>query len=270
MITNFFTKNNFLLFLISLPFIFMTWKFINYDFWNDEIYTLKHFTFVPFATVITDYHVPNNHRFFNLINKCYLSVLGIRELFYLMDYPFIIRIIPFIFSFGTLLYVYFTGKKFFNEFTAFAALIILLTSIPFYNYFIQIRGYSASMFFISMMVLDAMRYENNPSRKDFILLALSVFFAVYTIPLNLYFVFSLAFFYLFLIIRTFLRRLKNENVYYLRKYFVILAVIITGTSMSLLFYLPVFKEVFFNEYVKSNGWFGARLYRYFLMLPLHF
>ncbi len=265
------SKNNLLLLLAFLPFIYMTWKFINYDFWNDEIYTLKHFTFVPFATILIDYHVPNNHIFFNLINKCYLSVLCIRSLFYLMDYPFIIRIIPFIFSIGTVLYIFFTGKKFFNEFTVLVALIILLTTIPFYNFFLQIRGYSASMFFVSMMVFHTMRYESKPSRKDFIFLTLSVFFAAYSVPLNLYFIFSLFFFYMLFIANFIFRKWKKENdTRFEKKYFAIMFAIIAGTGMSLLFYFPIFKEVFFNEYVKSNGWFSSKSPGEFSLLASRF
>lgn len=247
--------------VIFLPFIFISCRFINYDFWNDEVYTLKHFTFVPFAAVMTDYHVPNNHIFFNLINKCYLSVLDIGSLFYLMDYPFIIRLIPFIFSIGTLLYVFFTGKLFFNELTGLVALIILTTTIPFYNFFLQIRGYSASMFFLSMLVFHAMRYEKNSSHKDFIFIFLSTFFAAYTIPLNMYYILSLVLFNLIFIIGPIFKRgkkEKNENyTHFEKKHLFMLTAITAGIGMSLLFYIPLFKEVFFNEYVKNPGWFGS-------------
>ncbi|HFB99307.1 MAG TPA: hypothetical protein ENJ53_00745, partial [Phaeodactylibacter sp.] len=76
------------------------------DFWNDEIYTLKHFVFVPLSTTLSDYHVPNNHIFFNFLNNIYLKVCGVDNLYDLMDNPPLIRILPFLYSVGTLFYAY--------------------------------------------------------------------------------------------------------------------------------------------------------------------
>ncbi|MFK7775093.1 MAG: hypothetical protein AB8F94_23330 [Saprospiraceae bacterium] len=60
------------LLLVFIAFYFIQKDHLNLDFWNDEIYTLKHFIFAPIATTLSDYHVPNNHIFFNLINNIYL------------------------------------------------------------------------------------------------------------------------------------------------------------------------------------------------------
>ena len=118
---------------------------ISTDLWNDEIYTLKHFTFVPLMKTCTDYHVPNNHIFFNLVNNLYLRMTGIHSLDNLMDYPWVIRLVSLLYSLLSLFVMYLTGRKFFNRSTAYISVILLLTSIPFLNYATQVRGYGLSM-----------------------------------------------------------------------------------------------------------------------------
>ena len=57
------------LLIIFIGFYWIQKDHINLDFWNDEIYTLKHFVFAPITTTLSDYHVPNNHIFFNRIKN---------------------------------------------------------------------------------------------------------------------------------------------------------------------------------------------------------
>jgi hypothetical protein len=69
-----------LLLFATVLFGWLVYSFVNVDFWNDEIYTLKAFTFVPLHTTLTDYHAPNNHVFLNLVDNLYLRLLGINTL----------------------------------------------------------------------------------------------------------------------------------------------------------------------------------------------
>ena len=50
--------------LIFIGFCMVQSILLNNDFWNDELYTLDKFTFVPISQTLWDYHVPNNHIFF--------------------------------------------------------------------------------------------------------------------------------------------------------------------------------------------------------------
>lgn len=50
------------------------------DFWSDEIYSVKEFILVPITKTLTDYHVPNNHVFANLIDNIYLKVIQVHSL----------------------------------------------------------------------------------------------------------------------------------------------------------------------------------------------
>src|SRR6185436_19317157 len=256
----FFLNKKFLLFLALLPFFYMTYSFASLDFWNDEMYSLRYFTFVPLATTVTDYHVPNNHIFFNLLNQIFLRTAGISDLHRLMDDPFLIRLLPFIYSLGTLFYLWLTGKKFFNEFTAFLSVAILATTFPFFSYFLQMRGYGLSMFFLMVMIYHTWNLESNFSRKDFLLVVLAVCLSIYTIPLNLYFVFSIGVFYFIRVTIycfNFFRR-KHEHrriIFFPGKNFKIIIALAIGSACSFLLYLPIYKQVFFNNYVKSHGWF---------------
>ena len=95
--------------VVALYFIFK--NRLNLDFWNDEIYTLKNFVFVPLSTTLLDYHVPNNHIFFNFLNNVYLKTIGIENLFDLMNNPAQLRILPFCYTVGTIIFTYLIGKK---------------------------------------------------------------------------------------------------------------------------------------------------------------
>ena len=56
--------SSFIVFLSALFFTSALLYFFNNDFWQDEIYTITHFIYVPFKTVVTDYHTTNNHILF--------------------------------------------------------------------------------------------------------------------------------------------------------------------------------------------------------------
>lgn len=244
--------------LSLLPFVYIVIQYIQLDFWNDEVYTLNHFTLVPLIDTITDYHAPNNHVFFNLINNLYLQLTGITDIRWLADHPFFIRIVSLLYAVGTLIYTYAAAKKRFNDYTAIIAVIILCSTITYYNFFLQVRGYGLSMFLLSMMIFHSLRYESEPAWKDFILIITAACLSSYTIPPNIYFVLSAGIFYFVSGIIHYLKTPKiilKEKDYSTWKYFGIVIALATGTILALLFYLPVYDQVFNNEFAKSFGWF---------------
>ena len=84
-------------FLSIIAFFLGLLYFINNDFWQDEIYSVYHFVFVPAKTTITDYHTTNNHILFSLILNLYRTLFGFQQIS-VLNQPWLLRIIPFIIS----------------------------------------------------------------------------------------------------------------------------------------------------------------------------
>ncbi|MEI6821969.1 MAG: glycosyltransferase family 39 protein [Bacteroidota bacterium] len=221
------------------------------DLWNDEIYTLRHFTLVPLLTTCTDYHVPNNHLFFNLINNLYLNIIGLKHLSSLMNHVWIIRIIPLLYTIITVFIMYLIGGKFFNKTTAFLSVIILLTTIPFLNYAAQVRGYSLSMLLFTLILYYILSSIVTSKTYKYIIIAIFTALLIYTIPSNIYFVGSLIIFFIF----RFLYYLYQSKGKLVGSYLNLLLIIslTLGIGIALVLYKPIFKEVFYNEYVVSHA-----------------
>jgi hypothetical protein len=171
-----------------LVFSFAVINNIDKQLWNDEIYTLDHFTLVQLQKTISDYHVPNNHIFYNLINSLVLKTFGIESIDSLLHNPVILRIISFLFSIITCIFVFRTTLSLFNQKTAWLALVILMTSIVFTNFALQVRGYSLSMMLSSIILFYHSTYQKKPSRKSLVFLLLFSSLLIYSILSNLWYV----------------------------------------------------------------------------------
>jgi len=223
------------------------------DLWNDEIYTLRYFTLVPFSTTCTDYHVPNNHVFFNLINNIYLKLIGIKSIGTLMDHVWIIRIIPLLYTILSLFIMYIIGKKFFNKTTAYLSIIILLTTIPFLNYAAQVRGYSLSILLFTTLLYYIMSCNITVKIYKYIIITILTAFLIYTIPTNFYFIFSLLILYSALFLNKFYKLIHSKSkIQESYSYLYIVLSLCVGIGIALALYAPIFKDVFYNDYVVSN------------------
>ena len=78
----------FLAFLSVIPFAVLLCRYVNLDFYYDELYTLIHYVFVPLKKTVAEYHDANNHYLSNIFNNIYLQVLGVKDVYSLMDYPY--------------------------------------------------------------------------------------------------------------------------------------------------------------------------------------
>ena len=228
-----------------LPFLAWISRFINADFWYDEVFTLNNYVFVPLSKTVTDYAFPNNHIFFNLINNIYLKILGIRNIYPLIDHPWIIRILPLVWTSITVLYLYRICRKFLNPFIADMTLIILVTTVPYYNFALQVRGFGLSTMLLWMMLYYLWSFERNPKLVPAILLVLFTTLALYTIPLNLYFILTIALFYF---LSGIFKPAPNKN-----RPFIIVILICIGIATAFLLYLPVIHDVLHNRFVQSHG-----------------
>lgn len=211
--------------------------------WNDEIYTLRNFVFKGLPGVLWDYHVPNNHILSNVFHWLWIQVSGITDLGQLLDQAWRIRIWPGLLAFLTVCMVYDIGRRAAQPLGGAIAVVVLLTTLAFGNFALQIRGYSLSMFLVTVLIYGAFRIlsARSADRHSFAALALSVFGLLYTIPSNLYAVAAVG------IMLGVLPGKKNK-----RAIFIAWAAMGIGAVAALALYLPMFDQVTGNEYVAAG------------------
>ena len=235
---------------IFIVFALIQASHINVDFWNDEIYTIQHFIFTTLGNTISDYHVPNNHIFFNLINNLYLKIIGISSLHDLFDNPWKLRIIPLIYSFITAYYIYKIGCKYINRTIGLLTLVLFITSLSFYNFSLQIRGYGLSIMLGVLIVYYILNYLNNLNKREIVIVAFLSFFLFYTIPSNLYFLTSIiAALGFYIIIDK-----RNIGDLFYNKYSYLIYAIISGILFTVFLYISIISDVFSNEYVRPGNY----------------
>ena len=154
----------------AIPWLsYVAFEYINLDFWRDEMYSLEHFVFVPITTIVTDYHIPNNHIFANLLNHIFLYTLNLEDTD-LLRYPWKIRILMFLYTIITFVYVYRTGRDFFHPLAGVLSVMILGSTLPFLNCAVQVRGYSLSIMLSAISIYHIIRYHKIGRTKDIILI----------------------------------------------------------------------------------------------------
>lgn len=256
-------KNNTGFLLLCTLLIFYTimqWHQLHADIWNDEMYTLKHFVLVYFRQTVTDYHVPNNHVFFSITEKVFLKIFGQKDLLLLLDKPWIARLSGLLYSYVTIIYVYAFGKKYYSVPVALTAVVMLLFTVPFYNFALQIRGYSLSMMLAVMLIYYVVDYAMTERKKLLLFTSLLTALLLYTIPSNYFLVLPLL---LFLAIAAFVAafRDKEKGKNFLvkllgNKWSISGYSILAGVLLSLLLYAPILHAVFFNSYVAAPKMFN--------------
>lgn len=224
------------------------------DFWSDEIYSMKEFILVPITKTLTDYHVPNNHVFANLIDNIYLKVIQVHSLDQLLHRPYLLRVVPFVFVFVTYFYLYKIGAKFFNRSVALLSAGLLVFNLSYINFSLQIRGYGLS----AMLLIALIYYLFNAleGKKCTIGLVVTTALLFYTTPSNLLFLLGIG---LFLGGKFLIDWKKNKilAVYPLLAF-------CGGIGLALLFYLVIIKDVFFNEYTVRGESFRSEILIYYV------
>lgn len=186
-------------FFITLPaIIYLLVAYLNLDLWYDELVTFDLFVFVPTEKVVTDYLIPNNHIFANLINHFYVHVFALEE-FDLLENPRKVRILFFFYAMIAIIYVCLIGKRFFGNLAGTISVLILITTVPFLNFTLQIRRYSMSMSLVGMLIYHSFLYSQRGTWMNGMIVFLSAALAFYSIPSNIYIVFSIALFFFFFI-----------------------------------------------------------------------
>ncbi|MEN8929223.1 MAG: glycosyltransferase family 39 protein [Flavobacteriales bacterium] len=238
--------------LVFIGFCIVQSILLNNDFWNDELYTLDKFTFVPIFQTLSDYPVPNNHILFNFINNMYLKTIGIDSLNELIETPWKLRIIPLTYSFFTLVFTYKIGVKFFSKNVGIIAAALLVTTIPFFSYSLQIRGYGLSTLFLTALIYFIFNYIKENKSKYLLAIILCTSLLFYTIPSNVYYLVCLLLIFGVISLFKAIQR-KRLGVLFTSNYSKIMYFILIGIGISLCLFFPVFDQVFDNEYVNVRG-----------------
>ena len=217
------------------------------DLWSDEFYTLKWFSLVPFKTTVTDYH-SSNHTLYNIFNYCYLRVLGINSMTFILEHPWIMRLPLLLVALASLLLIYRAGKLISGTLAGVLGVAILTTDIPFQNYCLQLRGYGFTVFFDLLLLFTCLRYLQYKKRTDLVLMAFAAFAAVYSVSSNLYCVVGvLAFFSV-----EFLYDLVKEKTI-VSSYWKPMVAVLIGLAIALLCFSPGIKEVFTSPFVSRKA-----------------
>ncbi|MDM8553174.1 hypothetical protein QUF75_00370 [Desulfococcaceae bacterium HSG7] len=150
------------------------WTMATTSLWTDEIYTIANFSSQGLWTVLTDYHAPNNHIFFNLLN----SLTPYSDSYH----PLRARLWSFVAMSGTIVFtlVFFFRRR---AFLAGALCLCLLgASWNHLNFMLQARGYGILAFCALATSLTLISYQH--SQKVFFLFALTLlsFIGTWTVP----------------------------------------------------------------------------------------
>ncbi len=90
-----------------------------------------------------------------------------------MDHPWVIRIWQLPYTIITFAIFYLLCEKFFNKNIAIISTILLATSIPYYNFALQVRGYSLSIMLLCIVLYCLWNFEQRFRWIDGLLLAVA-------------------------------------------------------------------------------------------------
>jgi hypothetical protein len=247
--------NSIFIFIGFLPLAFWVFKYINYDLWYDEIFSLKDYALVNYNTTFFYYPAPNNHIFFNFLNQIVSRLFQLRNINLAADYVYVFRLFQFLISvlsifYGTLILKKHFRIKYYGLFT-----ILLLSTIPFLNFSLQLRGYNLSSLLVLMLVFYVFNYINKRSYTSVIMIFTSSLLLLYTIPSNVYILASL---WLCILAHAIYFYKFNKKEYNKNNSKNVLILIALGTVVAFLLYLPIIENVIFNKY--SSRTFSGNFY----------
>ncbi len=181
--------------VIFLPFLLFACIFLlRQPLWGDEIFTVKNYCLnqnILFSAITYDY--PNNHIFLNLILTAYLRLLQVSSFQELTAATWILRLPFLVFSGLTVLFTMAAAEKMKKRLGILSG-ILLCTTLPFYAWGTQIRGYSLSFFLISLLIYLLFSYQQKPASGTAVATAIVSTLLIYTIPFNAIFVAASMFF----------------------------------------------------------------------------
>ncbi len=176
---------------LLLSFLFFAgvlFYFLPNDFWQDEVYTLSHFVFVPISTTVTDYHSTNNHVLFSLLCNMIRQMSGIRQLSEALFHPYILRSIPVVISLIAILIFYKKTANYYGKKAAILCSSVWLTTFPLLCFDSQFRGYSLSVLLVTLQYFTFSNIVKSTRITVFrwILLFIFTSLSLLCLPTNIY------------------------------------------------------------------------------------
>lgn len=224
------------------PLVYWVLHHIGQDAWWDELISLKDYALVEYKTTVTTYPDPNNHILLNLINNAFCRIMGMQDLYQALDRLYLLRVVQLIFTLITILYSYKLMRKFFGKEYSFVVIAMLLSTIPFLNFTLQLRGYNLSMMLVVMTIYYAWDYQLKPRRMILFVFGLCAFLLLYAVPSNVYFLMALGF-----ILLLGMRYSNNKKP---KMWLAIM--LVAAAILALLAYYPVLDNMLSNRFVAKE------------------
>jgi len=231
-----------------LPFAYWAYRYVNVDLWYDEVTSIDHFVLCSFAKTLFYYPLPNNHVFFNFTNQLISRLFSIRDLSQIVEHVYVLRLFQALITLFTAYYSVQIVKRVFKLNYSLLVIPVLFTTIPFMNFSLQLRGYNLSSLFLIMVVYHTWAFIEKRGKRDSVLIVISSALLIYTVPSNIYMLASvlitLALFFIF-------RKKQVETDY--NVYFKPIALIVLGIGLCTILYLPILKDIIFNDYASRDA-----------------
>eukprot|EP01035_Chromulina_nebulosa_P000563 gene563-792_t len=182
--------------------------------------SLEEFILVPFKKTVTDYPVPNNHIFFSLLMNGWLKLWGIHTFAEAVQSIWVVRLLPALFSSAALFTVAATVNRATKQRWGVVGMVSLMAMLPFYNYATQ----AGSLL------------PNPQSNVGCMGKSVAGTMCLWTLAKEGF-------------------KQAVNSVHAKAPLFVG-----SGVVVAILLYLPVFKQVISNDYVKSAGMFRVEIW----------
>lgn len=252
-------------FLLFTIVFFLYWYFTTYVdkplVW-DEIVSLTNFVLVDINTTMTHYPDVNNHIFFNLLNNIYLKFIGVGDLYEAMDRIVTVRLFPMLIALSTITYTLLLSRKLFNNTTALMAGIILVTTLPYLNFALQLRGYTISTFFLIALLFHYLTYLDSKKWVHLALVTILSAGLLYSIPSNVFFFLAAGGVGGLIWLEDFLRCQKAGNIkeaFQSQSFYVLLALGF-GAAISYVLYMPIVDDILNERHLQQMK--GKSFYSY--------
>jgi hypothetical protein len=180
--------SRFILFLSILFFTGALLYFLNNDFWQDEIYTITHFIYVPFKIVFTDYHTTNNHILFSVLMKSYQGIFLPGNIDFILLHPFMLRVVPIFISLFNAVLFYRLALKYYGKATALTGLSFWVTTICLVDFGVQLRGYSLNILACTIQYFSFLHFLRKEiiTWRNIVVLATIFLITLLIMPTNIY------------------------------------------------------------------------------------
>jgi 4-amino-4-deoxy-L-arabinose transferase-like glycosyltransferase len=175
-----FRSNNFIQ-NITLLFIIVIAGFVRFILYNDpitydEAFSVNQYSTTSFLNIVSNYNYPNNHVFYNLINKFIFGFFSPQE--------WVIRLPSFLAGMLCLPFVYILGIQLFNNVKKAIFLVSLFAFSPILiEYSVLARGYSLIWLFSIWSFIAINAYFKTNEQKYLTLFIIFNVLALWTIPI---------------------------------------------------------------------------------------